>query len=518
MPLFGRTWMRVCSGVPGVWQVGRRCLTLVVLLSVVASPGWAMPRFGRSGTYTVDGSPIGVRAAAVDSQSGRDLLTANEAGEEGPSLSFLFNRGSGSFFPEQRMGLSADKYILQSVAVGDFNADGRDDVAVAVDDVTTFPVHAAVLVYLNDGSGFAAPVTYALAGFFPQCIEAADVTGDGALDLIVCHSQNVSGSAQGLITVLEGQRTGATPNGTFLQGFRGTVGTSPTSIAVGDVDADGRADIVVVDPAEQRVLILYGTTGASHFGSPAELDMVTNPIAAAVDPVPGIALPNVLVASASGGRLLTYAQTASRTFATPTEARIALAPTGMALGKVDDDGINDLIVISGLGAELWVGQADGTFDFGESLTKDNTLDALTLADLNGDGKLDVAASASTQDRVTVVLNGADVPFTPSPTPTITPTPTRTGTPTRTLTPSPTLPGGSGTPTATRTPGGPDCAGDCDGNGSVGINELIQGVNIALGNAAASTCTAFDLDGNGQVSINELIAGVNSAQGGCAAAS
>ena len=114
--------------------------------------------------------------------------------------------------------------------------------------------------------------------------------------------------------------------------------------------------------------------------------------------------------------------------------------------------------------------------------------------------LDVAASAGGADRVTVVLNGADVPFTPSPTPTITPTPTRTATGTRTGTPGPTGTGGTPTPTATgaasATPGPGGCAGDCNGDGMVVVNELIVGVNIALGNAGVASCPAFDLDGNG----------------------
>ena len=80
-----------------------RCLTWAVLVCAVASPGWAAPRFGRPGTYTVDGSPI-MRAAAINVQSGRDLLTANEAGEEGPSLSFLYNRGSGVSFQSSVWG------------------------------------------------------------------------------------------------------------------------------------------------------------------------------------------------------------------------------------------------------------------------------------------------------------------------------------------------------------------------------------------------------------------------------
>lgn len=71
---------------------------------------------------------------------------------------------------------------------------------------------------------------------------------------------------------------------------------------------------------------------------------------------------------------------------------------------------------------------------------------------------------------------------------------------------------------TITPGTPTgCVGDCNGNGTVSIGELISGVNIALGNANVSTCTAFDPNGNGTVSINELISGVNNALNGCPAA-
>ena len=61
---------------------------------------------------------------------------------------------------------------------------------------------------------------------------------------------------------------------------------------------------------------------------------------------------------------------------------------------------------------------------------------------------------------------------------------------------------------------PACVGDCNGDGSVAINELIGGVNIALGNAPVDSCPSFDRNGNGSVSIDELIAAVNVAQTGC----
>jgi cysteine-rich repeat protein len=65
-----------------------------------------------------------------------------------------------------------------------------------------------------------------------------------------------------------------------------------------------------------------------------------------------------------------------------------------------------------------------------------------------------------------------------------------------------------------TPVAAQCAGDCDGNGMVTINELIVGVNIALGSAASAACAAIDRNSDGMVTISELIAAVNSALAGC----
>jgi len=59
-----------------------------------------------------------------------------------------------------------------------------------------------------------------------------------------------------------------------------------------------------------------------------------------------------------------------------------------------------------------------------------------------------------------------------------------------------------------------CAGDCNSDGAVAINELITGVNIALGSAAVPSCASFDVNADGSVAINELIAAVNNALSGC----
>src|SRR5436309_1345769 len=61
-----------------------------------------------------------------------------------------------------------------------------------------------------------------------------------------------------------------------------------------------------------------------------------------------------------------------------------------------------------------------------------------------------------------------------------------------------------------------CTGDCDGSGDVTVNELIVGVNIALGNSPVSACPVFDQDNSGEVTVDELLKAVNNALNGCQA--
>jgi hypothetical protein len=104
--------------------------------------------------------------------------------------------------------------------------------------------------------------------------------------------------------------------------------------------------------------------------------------------------------------------------------------------------------------------------------------------------------------------------TPTPTPTYTDTPTPTDTPTatETLTVTPT---GTSTPTpsATHTPT-PACAGDCNGSGEVTVGEVITLVNVALDNAAVTSCLAGDRNHDGHITVNEIVEAVNAALHGC----
>jgi YVTN family beta-propeller protein len=105
--------------------------------------------------------------------------------------------------------------------------------------------------------------------------------------------------------------------------------------------------------------------------------------------------------------------------------------------------------------------------------------------------------------------GPETTITPPPTPTGTETGTPTVTATATIT-SPLEPTVSPTPT----PSAGICVGDCNEDGKVMMDDIIAGVNIALGSRPLSACPSLDANGDGAVTINELVKAVNNALHGC----
>ena len=126
-----------------------------------------------------------------------------------------------------------------SVALGDVNADGRPDLAVA--NVSSDNVS----VLLGNGNGtFQPDVTFA-AGDDPTSVALGDVNGDGQPDLAVANfaSDNVS--------VLLGNG-----DGTFQPAVNFAAGNSPRSVALADVNRDGRPDLAVANRDSDNVSVL----------------------------------------------------------------------------------------------------------------------------------------------------------------------------------------------------------------------------------------------------------------------
>jgi FG-GAP-like repeat/FG-GAP repeat len=207
------------------------------------------------------GAGVRPRFVAVGDFNGdgrQDLAVANQLSA---NVSILLGNGNGTFGGATNFGVGFTPF---AVAVGDFNGDGRQDLAVANQGSAT------VSILLGNGDGtFDAAMNFG-AGSAPSSVSVGDFNGDGRQDLAVANQ----GSAN--VSILLGNG-----NGTFGAATNFGVGFAPLSVAVGDFNGDGRQDLAVVNQGSATVSVLLGN-GNGTFGAATNFAAATGPLSVAV--------------------------------------------------------------------------------------------------------------------------------------------------------------------------------------------------------------------------------------------
>src|SRR5438445_205625 len=156
------------------------------------------------------------------------------------------------FGPQTEYG-AASKNGPSGIAVGDFNGDGKLDLAV----VNFGDWNVYVLLSNGDGTFQAArSVYFASGGGFPWSIAKGDFNGDGKLDLVVSNYGDNS------LSVLLGNG-----DGTFRPAPSLTVGYGPAGVVVGDFNGDGKLDLAVANLNDNTLSVLLGN-GDGTFQTP----------------------------------------------------------------------------------------------------------------------------------------------------------------------------------------------------------------------------------------------------------
>jgi len=282
-------------------------------------------------------------------------------------------------------------FIPTSVATGDFNGDGRMDWVVANGGDNNLWLH------LGNGDGTSQLPTIIPLASSPIQVVAASLRGNGILDLIVDEPDS---SAVG---VLMGDGHGGFGAETDF-----AVPAPPLCLAVQDFNGDGHLDIVAgLEGTQQTGSLAFlqgngdGTFGSAvtSVGSPLVANFAIVEMAAA--DLNGDKLPDVVAYDIGGGPgIWVYLNHGDGTFnqpeAGPTPNGPGRAPTNFALGDVNRDGCADLVVLDTWDlADRFLGKCDGTFqDIStyEAFGIGEIGYGIGLADVNGDGRLDIVSS------------------------------------------------------------------------------------------------------------------------------
>jgi hypothetical protein len=346
-----------------------------------------------SGDYSFNNQTVGANYVVTpvgtftpSSQTLNNLTTNAVANfKAGPSIPPQCN--TPSFAGATNFAAGSGAYF---VAVADFNADGRLDLAIANSGSTS------VSILLGSGTGSFSATTNFTAGTGPRFVAVRDFNGDGKLDLAVAN-----GGASDVSILL------GAGDGSFGAATNFAVGPNPESLAVGDFNGDSKLDLAVANAGSNNVSILLGT-GTGSFGAATNFAVGSGPISVVVGDFDSDGKLDLAVANSPPGVVSILLGTGTGSFGAATNFAVGTGPRFAAVADFNGDGQLDLAVANQSipTISILLGTGTGSFSVASNFAAGSGPEAVAVADFNGDGKLDVAIN-NPGGSVSVLLgNGA----------------------------------------------------------------------------------------------------------------
>lgn len=290
-----------------------------------------------AGSIPLGGSyPNGVATVDQNGDGKQDLSIA----VTGPSshLRTYFNNSKGpdTFFPDPATMIDMDTGSWRHVhIVTDLNGDGKLD--LVIENPENIDSSNTIGVMLNNGDGTFAPSTSYTTGeqgIYIHSIAAGDINGDGKPDLITSN-----GKAQSISIFYNNG------NGTFSPKNDYSIGSFPRLAAIGDLNGDGKPDLAVPYSGNTQgaISILYNKGNGSFL---PKVDYATGkaPAAVVIKDFNGDGKPDLASNNQESNTISILFNNGSGTFSPKTDYSVGINPASMVAGDLNGDGSADLVV------------------------------------------------------------------------------------------------------------------------------------------------------------------------------
>ena len=391
----GTGWVTVVNPTPGG-------TSNVAFLTVTANEG-------NSVAFTLDSSPAtgaNPTSVAVGDFYGDGKLDLAVVNSVDNNLSILLGDGTGHFTLASSPGIGSG-YGPSIVAVGDFNGDGKLDLAVSNDCLDSACAGMApVSILLGDGTGnfyvASNPVT---GGYYNRSIAVGDFNGDGKLDVAVVGADYNGGLDT--VSILLGDGTGQFTLTSVL-----TPGIQAALVAVGDFNGDGKLDLAVGNICADwscnfgAVDILLGD-GTGQFTLVSSPSVGSWPSSVAVGDFNGDGKLDLAVANQTSNNVSILLGDGTGNFTLASSPGVGASPSWVAVGDFNGDGKLDLAVANQTSNNVSILLGDGTGNFtGASPPATGQWpSSVAIGDFNGDGKLDLAVANWGNNNLSILLQG-----------------------------------------------------------------------------------------------------------------
>jgi hypothetical protein len=286
------------------------------------------------------------------------------------------------------------------LTTGQFTSDGLNDLVVA-DNGTGDGTIAVLLNDPNNPGTFLPPVYYNVGGK-PFAVVVGQFTGSGHQDIVV-------GTSTDTVSLLLGNG-----DGTFQTPIQiSTGGVAGLGVAVGPFTPGGNLNIVVANNSSNNISVLFGN-GDGTFQPPVLYPVGVQPYTLALGDVNNDGFADILVANqnlndANGGSVSVLLNDGTNKFPTRTDYSAGVYPTDLVLGNFRGDNRVDIVVSNGIqvfgsGVSVLLNNGDGTFGMATQYLTGAYAAGVAAADLNADGFPDIVVANALSGTLSVLRN------------------------------------------------------------------------------------------------------------------